>query len=134
MVATRKTFTMREKDLKSAILKIKHGRSKFSETSLSVAAVAREAGVSTALIYNHYPHIAESIREAKGRTKRIQQEQKKLELKNALAKCKELRSEITKLTKTISKLASINETLLIENEVLKSKIPLIKVTSILPSH
>lgn len=134
MTTPRKTFSLREQDLKSAIMRIKHGRSKANEKTLTVAAVAREAGVSTALIYNHYPHIAESIREAQGRSSRIQNNQKTLELKSERARAKELRNEIIELTKMISKLASINERLLIENETLKSKLPRVQLMSIFPSH
>lgn len=123
MTSTRKPSELREKDLRSAIMRISHGKSKSSEKTLTVAAVAREAGVSTALIYNHYPHIAEIIREAKGRSSRTQRDKKNTELKNQRAKNKTLRNEIHQLHTKISKLASINEKLLIENNTLKSKIP-----------
>lgn len=54
----------REKDLKLALLRIQKGRTRTGELKVTIAAVAREAGVSTALIHNHYPRIAMAIREA----------------------------------------------------------------------
>ncbi|MGV8744039.1 TetR family transcriptional regulator, partial [Pseudomonas aeruginosa] len=58
----------REKDLKLALYRIQKGRAHTGETKVTIAAVAREAKVSTALIHNYYPGIAESIREAHGRS------------------------------------------------------------------
>jgi hypothetical protein len=46
-----------------------------------VTSVAREAGVSAALIHNHYPSIAERIRQEQGRGSRAQRDAKHQELK-----------------------------------------------------
>lgn len=60
----------REKDLKLALYRIQKGRAHTGETKVTIAAVAREADVSTSLIHNYYPGIAETIREAQGRSSR----------------------------------------------------------------
>lgn len=44
----------REKDLRLALYRIQKGRTHSGETKITIAAVAREAGVSTALIHNYY--------------------------------------------------------------------------------
>ncbi|QOZ83760.1 MULTISPECIES: TetR/AcrR family transcriptional regulator [Chromobacterium] len=102
MTTNRKPSDVRERDLQLALTRIQHGRA--HETKVSIAAVAREAGVSTALIHNHYPSIAEKIREAQGRSSRIQRD----------VKHQELRAKVASL-------ASINEVLISENQVLKAK-------------
>lgn len=120
MKTKRKTSEAREKDLRMAILRIQRNRSKSGETSLSIAAVAREVGISTALIHNHYPAIAEEIRNAQGRSSRAQRDEKHQELKSEREKNKALLSELAELKSKVSTLASINEVLLIENRTLKS--------------
>ncbi len=70
----------REKDLKLALYRIQKGRARSGETKVTIAAVAREAGVSTALIHNHYPRIAEAIREAQGRSSRAMRDVKQQDL------------------------------------------------------
>lgn len=121
MVVSRKPADTREKELKLSILRIQKGRSKVGENKLTIASVAREAGVSTALIHNHYPHIAEEIRHAQGRSSRAQRDDKHHELMNERNKSKELRREVEQLRQMVSKLASINEVLLDENRTLKAK-------------
>jgi len=87
---------------------------------MSIAAVAREAGVSTALIHNHYPSIAEEIRDAQGRSSRAQRDDKHHDLKLEREKNQELRKELDGLRSKVSMLASINEVLLLENRTLKA--------------
>ena len=43
----------REKDLRLALYRIQKGRTRSGETKVTITAVAREAGVSTALIHNY---------------------------------------------------------------------------------
>lgn len=52
---TRKNAEAREKDLRLAMHRIERGRARTGESKLSIAAVAREAGVTTALIHNPLP-------------------------------------------------------------------------------
>lgn len=62
----RLTSDVRDKQLRLAITRIERGRSREKDAKLTIASVAREAGVSTALIHNHHPQIAELVRDAQG--------------------------------------------------------------------
>ena len=112
----------REKDLKLALLRIQKGRARPGESKITIAAVAREAGVSTALIHNHYPRIAEAIREAQGRSSRAMRDVKQQDLIAERKKSAAYRQEIEELQTKLASLASINEVLINENLVLKAKI------------
>ncbi|MES2190170.1 MAG: TetR family transcriptional regulator [Pseudomonadota bacterium] len=117
-----KPASKREQDLRLAMHRIQKGRSHLDEKKLSISAVAREAGVSTALIHNHYPKIAEAIRLAQGRDSRFQRDKKHEELKMINEKNKELRAENKVLLGKISSLASINEVLISDNQTLLAKL------------
>lgn len=112
----------RAKDLKLAIYAIQKGRARTGETKVTIAAVAREAGVSTALIHNHYPAIAEEIRQIQGRSSRAMRDVKHQDLIAERQKSKGYRHEIEELQAKLARLASINEVLLYENETLKAKV------------
>lgn len=111
----------REKDLKLALYRIQKGRARTGETKVTIAAVAREAGVSTALIHNHYPRVAEVIREAQGRSSRAMRDVKQQDLIEERKKSAAYRQEIEELRIKVASLASINEVLLNENRVLEAK-------------
>lgn len=111
----------REKDLKLALFRIQKGRAHTGESKVTIAAVAREAGVSTALIHNHYPRIAEAIREAQGRSSRSMRDVKQQDLIAERKKCAVHRQEIEELRAKVANLASINEVLMDENRVHKTK-------------
>lgn len=111
----------REKDLKLALLRIQKGRARPGESNITIAAVAREAGVSAALIHNHYPRIAEAIREAQGRSSRAMRDVKQQDLIAERKKSAAYRQEIEELQTKLASLASINEVLMDENRVLKAK-------------
>ncbi|WP_261242936.1 hypothetical protein [Serratia entomophila] len=85
---------------------------------VNISRVAREAGVSTSLIHNHYPDIADEIRRVADDVPRRSQATLREKLKDANAKNKILRDEIHQLQLRISKLATINEML---NYILKNK-------------
>lgn len=112
----------REKDLKLAIYRLQKGRAHTKETKVSIAAVAREAGVSTALIHNHYPAVAEAIREIQGRSSRAIRDVKHQDLIAERQKSAGYRHEIEELRAKLASLASINEVLLDENQSLKAKL------------
>jgi AcrR family transcriptional regulator len=112
----------REKDLRLALLRIQKGRARTGESKVTIAAVAREAGVSTALIHNHYPRIAEAIREAQGRSSRAMRDVKQQDLIAERKKSVAYRQEIDELRAKIANLASINEVLMYDNRVLKAKL------------
>lgn len=111
----------REKELKLALYRIQKGRARTGETKVTIAAVAREVGISTALIHNHYPRIAESIREVQGRSSRAMRDVKQQDLIAERKKSATYRQEIEELRAKVANLASINEVLLDENRVLKAK-------------
>lgn len=111
----------REKDLRLALHRIQKGRTRSGETKVTIAAVAREAGVSTALIHNYYPGIAEAIREAQGRSSRAMRDVKHQDLLAERKKSAAYRQEIEELRAKVANLASVNEVLLDENRVLKAK-------------
>lgn len=104
-----KTGEARERDLRLAITRIQRGRASVAGAKLTFAAVAREAGVSTALIHNCHPKVAELIRETQGRSSRVQREAKHQELMDERRRCGELRAEIHGLRAKMAALASINE-------------------------
>jgi AcrR family transcriptional regulator len=118
----RKTAQAREKDLRMAMFRIERGRAHTKSAKMSIASVAREAGVSAALIHNHYPGIADAIRQAQGHNNRAQRDAKHQELKAERDKAKELRQEIASLRADVDRLASINEVLRAENAVLRARL------------
>ncbi|EMR49352.1 hypothetical protein [Pseudomonas putida] len=112
----------REKDLRLALYRIQKGRAHTGETKVTIAAVAREAKVSTALIHNHYPGVAEAIREAQGRSSRAMRDVKHQDLIAERKKSADYRQEIEALRAQVARLSSINEVLLNENGALKAKL------------
>jgi AcrR family transcriptional regulator len=120
MTSQRQNADNRAKQLQLAIFRIERGRAKTGEQKLSISAVAREAGVSAALIHNHYPDIAETIRTKLGASSRAQRDAKHQELKKVQDANKALNEELGDLRQRMAKLASINETLLLENRALKA--------------
>lgn len=122
MSAQRKTADKREKDLRLAMYRIERGRAHTKAATLSIASVAREAGVSASLIHNHYPDVADAIRTAQGRSNRAQRDAKNQELKAQRDRSKALRQEVAELRADIGRLASINEVLHAEIAVLKAQV------------
>ena len=116
----RKTAAARERDLRLAMLRIERGRAQTKATRLSIASVAREAGVSPALIHNHYPGIADAIRKMQGRSSSQQRDTQHEQLKAERAKARALRRDVEQLRADVERLASINEVLLAENAILKA--------------
>lgn len=121
MTIKRKPSDARERDLQLALARIQRGRAHTGEFKITIAAVAREAGVSTALIHNHYPTVAEAIRVAQGRSSRAQRDVKQQDLLTEREKNRTLREEIEELRAKVASLASINEVLIAEARVLKAK-------------
>lgn len=121
MSIDRKTAEVRERELRLALLRIQRGRSRTKVKRLSIAAVAREAGVTAALIHNHYPGLAAAIREAMGHGERASREAKTQEVKALRARARELNGEIKALRADVARLASINEVLMAENTSFKGK-------------
>lgn len=133
MKTIRKTSDSRERDLRLALARIQRGRAHTGESKVTIAAVAREAGVSTALIHNHYPNVAEAVREAQGRSSRAQRDVKHQDLIAEREKNKLLRQELEELRLKTADLASINEVLMAELRALKARSCDLKIVA-LPSH
>lgn len=121
MSTKRKPAGARREDLEMAISRIQRGRAHTKTTKINISMVAREAGVTPALIHNHYPDIAETIRETQARSSRAQRDAKHGELRAAKERNRVLREENDVLRAQVGKLASINEVLLTENRMLKAK-------------
>lgn len=132
MTTKRKPSDARERDLQLALARIQRGRAHTGETKVTIAAVAREAGVSTALIHNYYPIIAEAIRNAQGRSSRAQRDVKHQDLRAEREKNRALRQDIEELRAKVASLASINEVLIAENRVLQAKQSDSKVVDLTP--
>ena len=133
MKIKRMTSAERDKQLGLAIRRIEKGRARTKAKALTISSVAREAGISTALIHNHHPDRAEEIRVKQGRSSRAQRDAKQSELKIEQAKNKELRSQADTLRLQISKLASINEVLMMEVRTLKSSLASRNITTLVPA-
>ena len=133
MKTTRKTSDSRERDLRLALARIQRGRAHTGESKVTITAVAREAGVSTALIHNHYPNVAEAVREAQGRSSRAQRDVKHQDLIAEREKNKLLRQELEEQRLKTADLASINEVLMAELRALKTRSSDLKIVA-LPSH
>ncbi len=87
------------------------GRLQAMGATPSIAAVAREAGVSAALIHNKYPDFAQEIRRLAGKPPRQRPDDLLTVLEIQRKKTKELRVENEALRKQVRALASINEAL-----------------------
>lgn len=79
------------------------------EVKVSIAAVAKEAGVTPALIHNRYADFAEEVRKVVGKTTRAQRDQKHDLLIEEREKNKLLREQIVELMTDLRNLASENE-------------------------
>jgi hypothetical protein len=86
---------------------------------VSIAAVAKEANVTPALIHNTYPDFAEQVRALLNKSTRAQRDDKHQELQLQRATTARLYKVIADQNKEIVDLASVNETLRVEIRVLK---------------
>lgn len=87
---------------------------------LSIAAVARAAGVTPGLIHNTYPAVAERIRGLMGKSVRAQRDSKQQALMSEKEKNRALRAENDQLLKELARVASVNQRLLFEMAELKA--------------
>lgn len=87
---------------------------------LSIASVARAASVTSGLIHNTYPEVAERIRILMGKSVRTQRDSKHQALINEKAKNRALRAEKDQLLIELAQLASVNQRLIFEMTKLKA--------------
>jgi AcrR family transcriptional regulator len=102
-----------QKALELAIHRITTGRVRKVKAGrkLSIAAVAEEAGLSTATIHNRYPEIADKVRQLLNKDARQQRDEKSQALKEEKSKRKELLDENRLLRQQMAELVSRNATL-----------------------
>lgn len=91
-----------------------------ADEKLSIASVARAAGVTPALIHNTYPAVAERIRTLVGKSVRAQRDTKHLALVSEREKNRALRAENDQLLAELAKVASVNQRLMFEVAELKA--------------
>lgn len=108
--------------LELALRRLQHGKMQSNHDGrISIAAVAREAGVSNATIHNRYPEIAERVRAlhaqaSKDVTKAIPDTSEVL-----YKKLQQARKEINQLKEDLVRSQSINLRLVRENEMLHAR-------------
>lgn len=96
-------------ELRAALARLQDGGCK-----LSLSAVAKEAGVTPALIHNRYPDFGEEIRGLIGKETRAQAEVIRKLLRVEREKNRLLREQLADRQREIVKLASVNEALRVE--------------------
>lgn len=87
---------------------------------ISIALVARAAGVTPGLIHNTYPAVAERIRILMGKSVRAQRDSKHQALMVEKEKNRVLRAENDQLLEDLARIASVNQRLLFEMAELKA--------------
>lgn len=87
---------------------------------ISIALVARIAGVTPGLIHNTYPAVAEKIRLLMGKSVRAQRDSKHQALMVEKEKNRVLRAENDQLLEELVRIASVNQRLLFEMAELKA--------------
>jgi len=80
-----------------------------TDGSATITAVAREVGVTPALIHNRYPDVASTIRGLAGQNKRDAMAALRSALEEERKKCSQLRAENGELFAELRTLASVNE-------------------------
>lgn len=112
--------TMKRLDL--AILRIRTGRPQNVPVGqrISISLVAREAGLSPSTIHTSYPEIAERIRVLRNDSKNRRREIDTSEVERLRAELKKARARIKQLTLHISKQASRDATIAMQNALLEA--------------
>lgn len=89
---------------------------------ISIALVARAAGVTPGLIHNTYPAVAERIRILMGKSVRAQRDSKHQALLAEKEKNRVLRAENDQLLEELARIVSVNQRLLFEMADLKAAV------------
>jgi transposase-like protein len=92
--------------MQTAILRLKNRNER-----ITISAVARETGVSAALLHNTYPDVAEQIRALQGKASRAQRDDLRIEVARLRDENAKLRAEKEIAEADARRLASMLETL-----------------------
>lgn len=111
---------LRDRDKTLVELQLAMHRLQKRQEKASIAAVAREANVTPALIHNRYPDFAEEVRKVNGKATREQRDAKHSLLLSEREKNRRLRDDLSKFLVELQDLASINEGLRQELAVAKA--------------
>lgn len=118
----------RRRDKARTLSDLKMGLCRLQERGekITLAAVSKEAGVSSGLIHNRYPDFAEEVRALIGKRLRKQRDEKTFELSEARERIRQLNLLVATQNKQLTKLASINEMLtkelLIQKAIAEGKV------------
>jgi AcrR family transcriptional regulator len=107
--ASEKLPRLRDRDKTLFDLQLAMHRLQKRQEKATIAAVAREANVTPALIHNRYPDFAEEVRKVNGKATREQRDAKHTLLVSEREKNRRLREDLSKLLVELQDLASINE-------------------------
>lgn len=101
-------------------LRLALGRLQSRGEKITLAAVSKEAGVSSGLIHNRYPDFAEEVRALIGKALRKQRDDKADELRRARERIRELNQLVATQNQQLCQLASVNEMLTKELVILRA--------------
>jgi AcrR family transcriptional regulator len=103
----------RSHDREKTVLELKLALNRLQKqgAKITIAAVAKEAGLTPALLHNRYPDFTEEIRMLAGKATRVQRDTKHDLLVAEREKNRELRNQIQGLMAELTNLASENESL-----------------------
>lgn len=90
-------------NLERALLRLQR-----KDAKISILSVATEAGIHHTTIHNRHPDFAEKIRALNGKSSRQAKDLKHIELRDALARNRELREELAAMRIDMQNLASEN--------------------------
>jgi hypothetical protein len=122
MSQNRKTAEMRENDFRPCHVPHQARSLAYRRNANECCLGRARSWCSAALIHNHYPTIADAIRQEQGRGNRAQRNAKQQALKQERERARELRREIASLRADVQRLSSINEVLLAESAALRSRL------------
>ncbi|MEM5300195.1 TetR family transcriptional regulator [Burkholderia sp. JPY481] len=121
MAAEQKSTTRRRLEL--ALRRLQHGKMQSSsDARISIAAVAREAGVSNATVHNRYPDIAERVRRLHAKASRLSTKAMPDTVDILHRKLREAHKEIDQLKTDLARSQSINLRLTREHELLHARL------------
>jgi hypothetical protein len=108
----------RNRDTTTADLQEALARLQRTEVAPTITALAREVGVTPALIHNRYADIANEVRRLNGREPGASEDSLKTALKREQQTARDLRADNLNLRQQLQAMASVNESLRQELRIL----------------